>query len=545
MLGAKKLGARIKMLQSPIRALARTDIGRAHTLASETMQQASEVAQITGGKAQTMVSGMQTKAQGLRAGEAKVGKGIAGFFAPLRKAVGGWLDQRSATGILGKPLQWLTDWRLKANTGKVEQLRKSAHEGIREKLTHVAETLVEEAAKKKGTVDPKVLAAAKETDTLFAPLKTHMAKGEGLTGVAKALHLEEAAKEVERLLQKGGLDKKAAKAAYEMRDALVQAASHERGLVGHTLAAASGSVRTMLKNAMKMGGRSSVLAGIITVGAAAGVAAAFAVAKKDNKEAKQALSDMKQDVGNADHPMIQSASKMEKKLNGRRFIGATAQAAGEGLNATMMGFAGGGMASNAAMMGAQMGLPQVAQMLVPQNQVLNAYANLKKVEQQGVKIEPEQKLQLMKQLVAGLPSVEQQGGIYNRLTEPVAKEILSRNLNLRDTMRLLTNDRQFTELAAEVKGKQDALRAAAAAAMPAVGTSEPKAPAAPQVPGAPAPVVTGPAPTITTTPETQIASRDNAAAAMVQAAKPALMVAGNRALEGRVDMSQQLAAAAV
>jgi len=103
-------------------------------------------------------------------------------------------------------------------------------------------------------------------------------------------------------------------------------------------------------------------------------------------------------------------------------------------------------------------------MFIKENEMLNAYAALKQEEKGKIQLEPAQKLQMVKHLVAGLPSVEAHGGVYNMLVTPVAEEIMNRKLSVKDTLRLINNDSEFTAIATAVAEKQKEALAAAKAA---------------------------------------------------------------------------------
>jgi hypothetical protein len=136
-----------------------------------------------------------------------------------------------------------------------------------------------------------------------------------------------------------------------------------------------------------------------------------------------------------------------------------------------------------AWMGVQMA-PMAASALIPENKMLNAYANLRAAEKTGKALPPEQKLGCLVQLVAGVPSVSAHGGQYNRLTMPVAEAIMDQNLNATETMKLLGSDAKFSALASEVLEKQKAATAAVAENAPEVVANDNHA-KAPMVSGKP------------------------------------------------------------
>jgi hypothetical protein len=217
-----------------------------------------------------------------------------------------------------------------------------------------------------------------------------------------------------------------------------------------------------LKNA---GGKMSLFAAIIGVGVTAGIGATVLTARKESKEARDAIDGMAADIGDKNHPLIASITKAHTSQKGKRTLGHTMSVAGDVVNGALIAEVGGGT-GGMPVFAASMALPMVGSMLVKDNPTLNAYANLKKADAGQIHFTPEEKVALVKQLVAVVPSVAAHGGEYNKLAAPVAEAIVAKNLSTRETMKLIANEAQFMALATEVADKQKADAAVVADAAP-------------------------------------------------------------------------------
>ena len=219
------------------------------------------------------------------------------------------------------------------------------------------------------------------------------------------------------------------------------------------------SLRTMVKAVGKAVGRVPVFSAIVGVGAVAGLGATYLSAKAESKEAKNTYQDLLAEVdGRADSGFMQAVRAAHKSQGKGHVVKTGMELVGGVADGAFMVLPGGG---GAAMMGALM-LPQLCGMLVPDNQVLGAYAALKKHDKGQLELKPSQRIDLTKQLIAVMPNVASHGGIYNRLVTPIAAEIHERKLNASQIVELLSNDTKFAALAAEVSAKQQAIAAKAA-----------------------------------------------------------------------------------
>lgn len=430
-MGFHRIGASLKMFKSPFRMLNRTTFNDIHKARANTLSSAADVSQITGGTAAPWAESLRdTSARALEKDTA-IASRIGAFFAPLRKAIGNLFDS-SAFKWLEKPLEKLRAWRVTVNAKK--------------EATAVANiiTVATERAKKAGDL------------TALSMAESLAKNAEGLSGHALADAMSRGAEQMKGMVHGTELVGKEAKAVFAVGSAFHNAAQAATATAAHEAASGAG-VRGLVKNLAKMGGRMSLLQGIIAVGAVAGVAAIWATLKAENKNAKKAIQDMTADVGDPKNPYLESVAKLTEKQKGRRVIAAGASSIAEAANVGMMSMTGGGMAGMGSMMALQMGLPMLGQVIVPENAVLNAYANLQKTERGEAPMTDAEKIAQVRHLVGAVPTVVPHGGYYNKLCEPIAAKIVEKKLSLRDTMQLLTNHEKFTAFAAEVKAAQAAV----------------------------------------------------------------------------------------
>ncbi len=430
-MGFGRTGAAAKFMKSPIRALSRTTFNDVHAFRANTIQSAADVSQITGGTAKPWaVKLTRASSKALEQDKGIAGR-AGGILAPLRRKVGKVLDS-DGLKPMQKPLDKLTRWRVGVNEKKVG---------------HAFENVTAQ------------LASGKSTHAPLEAVGSLLEKAKGLSGQARIDALNHASQHVGGMVRGTDIVGKEAKAIFKVSSAFQDAAKAASATHAHELASKQG-VRGLMKNLGKMGGRMSLFQGIVLVGATAGVAAVWATMKSENTKAKQAVKDIAADIGDANNPMLKSIAKLTEKQKGRRMVAAASSSVAEGANVGFMGVVGGGAVGMGGMMAVQMGLPMIGQMIVPDNAALNAYANLQKAERKEIVLPPEEQLAQVRQLVgAGIDAVPAEpgkvtrpgGGYYNKLSEPVAKQILADKLSLRETMQLVSDHNKLAAYATKVK----------------------------------------------------------------------------------------------
>ncbi|OYW14043.1 MAG: hypothetical protein B7X02_00935, partial [Rhodospirillales bacterium 12-54-5] len=242
---------------------------------------------------------------------------------------------------------------------------------------------------------------------------------EHLTGHARA---ELLAKVPEMLAHAAGEDKALLTHA-GMIEGRIAKAANVATKAGHFGEVMSGGVETWVRNAAKGAGNAKLVTGIIAVGVLAGAGISFFGARKGNSEASQALKDFKADIGNEHSALVKAASTKNTHQAIGRHAGAVLNTASEA-----MMLQGNGIGDVAAILPAQMALGSVGNMLGGQNPTLVAHAALKKAERGELAMNDNEKVEAMAQLVASVPEVEANGGIYSPLTTPVAQAILDKLL---------------------------------------------------------------------------------------------------------------------
>lgn len=363
-------------------------------------------------------------------------------IAPANQAVTGRLDAFGAkTGIGGRVQNFLkgfTEMRGRVNARKAEASIVGVHEsiaGMSAQSANLSKAIGESAG------DLKKMAKLKESkasiDKMIGLLQP---AGETLSGAAKTdlggqkAMLETAAKQVNEMLGTAGLSGAEITQGQQLRDAVKGAQSAVKAAESHAGAASKG-LGGMVKNLAKTAGRSSVTTAVITVGVAAGVAATWMLANKRSKDSKALLDDMKRDLG-GDHAILREATKVHAKQKWRGFAAAGVSTAAESLTiGTMNGLSAPGFAGGAALMGAQMGLPMISQMLVPENAVLDAYGALKQIEAGKLQVSPEQHEYFVRMLVSSEPQVAAHGGMRNKLTAPIAQKLIAKKLTTSQLMK--------------------------------------------------------------------------------------------------------------
>lgn len=293
-------------------------------------------------------------------------------------------------------------------------------------------------------------------DGAFRSLSGHASRNlEHMSAKARVAHFEGIAERATAVFRNGSHSYETKFAAEEIVRMANKSAKHAQAALAHGEAAGKG-LNVLVKNAMRMGGRGSLMGWLLGAGAVAASTAAYFGARNLNTLEEQTIKSMTADIGDTNNPYLQTIKKGFKSDKRGHWINAAATAAGEVTMATTMSAAGGsGMAMN---MGA-VAIPMLGQTLVKDNPALNAYANLQQAERGEAQVSPAEKAAQVRHLVGMVPSVLPHGGYYNRLCQPIAEKIVADKLSLRETMQLVSDPQRFVAYASEVKAAQAAAHA--------------------------------------------------------------------------------------
>lgn len=232
---------------------------------------------------------------------------------------------------------------------------------------------------------------------------------------------------------------------------------------------AKGGLLSQVGKVLGKGRNVSIFTGVIGVGAVAGSVATWLNGFKMSAEGRKVLGELEADLGTKNHPLYAAFSKVQGRRSGMQHVASGLLTAGEGLMVATTH----GLGANAkglgmgALFGAQIGLPMVGGLLVPDNPGLNAYATLKAEERGQVKLEKPQRAELFRHIVGYMPSVPPKENIYNKLVKAMSLEMAERGMSLQDALKLTGDPKAFTAFAAEVDAKQKAAAVPVAAATPA------------------------------------------------------------------------------
>lgn len=369
--------------------------------------------------------------------------------APLRRGVGNWLDGIANSGFgkwMQARLEGFTRWRINSNTKAVEAALDGTVNAIKAKPGDTP----------KGWFQPKPVehAVSPRMQSHMAPVARELDKAKGLTGKARVGAIGRAMDKVAGILKRTNLTAAERAAAGELQ-ASVNALSRSTGILHGYEQALGKGLRALGSNFVGFVGRTPLIYTVAILGSLATAAAAFLSAKRENRIARQALKELKEDIGDANHPIVVQASKLEKKQSSGRWTVAGLSSLNQGLFIAPMNMM--------MVMGGSMAISELSKIAVPENQLLNAYAVLKKEERKEIRLRPGDKAEMVRQLVAAVPAVTQQGGLNNRLAKPIAAELVKRNMSVRETMRFLANPDQFNVLAQEMAVKQKEIDARVAA----------------------------------------------------------------------------------
>lgn len=265
-----------------------------------------------------------------------------------------------------------------------------------------------------------------------------------------------------------------------------------------------------LMNGMGRGaGKVSIFYALIGAGAIAGITAIGYKASAESRQAKQAFAALNKDLGGDTNSTFYRAVQAAQKSNHKSvLIRNGVKATGEVIDVAAWSTMGAGMVGG-ALFGAQM-LTMKIDDFMPGNPFLGAYVALQKNDKGEIQLAPDGKVEAVRHLVAAMPAVAAKGGMYNRLAQPIAAEMVARNLSTQQIVQLLGNDAAFTQLSSEVEAKRAQAATAdvkAKVANDTTGVATPSHPAAVQAQSAISSAVNAQHPA-SNTPTLKIAAND-------------------------------------
>ena len=438
---------------APFKALRDTTIGDLGKLPAHYTHALSEHAKEAGGLAAANWKPALDNATEVMTKTSDTINGHVGeVISPARKAVARGIDRFEGTGV-GKKLHGMFDTlmhnREAACTVKCGKALGKAEAALTTEATGMFRKALNFITRKAPTTVPV---------GELAPVMEGLAAAKGLEGVARIDQLKSVSAQLGTLMESGEIKGELAKRASDVSRYIGKTIGSAQAIETYKSAAGE-SLKTMVKTVGKAAGRIPLFSALVGAGVVAGIGASILIARKDSKEAKQATAELTADLGEfKDSGFMKAIKAAHKKEGGARIAKTGLEVFGGAVDGALMTMPGAG---GAAMMGAMM-VPQLCSGLVPDNLLLGSYIALKKSESGELKFEkPEQKLELVKQLVAALPSVAAHGGIYNRLVTPVAAEMIKQEMPVKSMVQLLANDAAFNKFASEVNAKVQAQKAAA------------------------------------------------------------------------------------
>jgi hypothetical protein len=220
------------------------------------------------------------------------------------------------------------------------------------------------------------------------------------------------------------------------------------------------------KSLPRVVGRMNLFNAAMVVGSLGIVASKFLTTQRDNRLENVALQEFAADVygvsptqvtpdmltGKAAHPLVAQAAKMSaRNTTGRSTYSAISNVA-EVAGMVTMHSAAGMLVVPYAMYGDKV----LKELLVDAHNPLQAYQVLKQAETGKIAIEPEQKQQMVRALIAAVPGINSHGGIVNRMVSPMAAELTGQNLSLRELVRAIASPEKMQALAESVQAKMPA-----------------------------------------------------------------------------------------
>ena len=221
-------------------------------------------------------------------------------------------------------------------------------------------------------------------------------------------------------------------------------------------------------------GRMNLMHGAYAVASLGIIASKFLTTGRENRLEHVALQELAADVYGVSptqvtqamltsqdaHPLVQQAAKMSaRNITGRSAYGAISNAAEVVTMVTMNSPVGMTLLPYCIF-----GDKTFKEMLIDERSPLQAYQVLKQAETGKIGIEPAQKQQMVCALIAAVPGIARQGGIYNKMVKPMATELVEKKLSLREMVQTIASPEKMQALAESVQAKMPAPAAKVAAA---------------------------------------------------------------------------------
>lgn len=205
---------------------------------------------------------------------------------------------------------------------------------------------------------------------------------------------------------------------------------------------------------MKGASKTKLYGALIAGGIVAGIGATVLLTGKESRKAKAAVKELTEDLGgDAKHPLVVQAAKLDKGQGVARWMNTASSAAGEALWLATMNQ---GASAIPVQMAIQGGLPMATQLFFKDNALLDAYMSLKAAEKGEIQVSAENKAMWLTQLVAMTPLARKHGAEQNIGAQQMGALLVEKGLSVRDALQTLNDPAKFEALAKEVVEKNAA-----------------------------------------------------------------------------------------
>ena len=450
--GLKSLQSAIKMPVDGIeKVLHDVKLNNIHKAPSTFLRTASEVAENGGSKyTQKLAKPLENAATYVEGHMDTVAGKVSETVAPARAWVSRGIENFGASSVgkgIDKRLQSVLDGRLATHQAKqfarleaVETAFGKTSPGVWQKITRSVRNGL-------SSVNSNWFSKPAAAD--WGHLSTalgHVQATHGLTGEARIGGIKNAIAELETVMANKSVASEVASHASGLKNQLAKAMSSTEKVL-HYGATNNQGVASFIKNTMQRVGKTNLFTAAIATAVVAGAGVALINAHDEKNAELKALEEFIADVGK-DSPLAKIAAQTHHRNNHGRLASA---AATTGADAMMVG----GTNMMMPAIAAQVVASSMGSVLVSGTSLLAAYTALKASEAPGAEpLKPEDKLNLVRQMIAQHPSVAPNGGGYNRLVAPTSQLILDQHLTASGIAKLLGDDKAFTALASQALAAQ-------------------------------------------------------------------------------------------
>lgn len=260
-------------------------------------------------------------------------------------------------------------------------------------------------------------------------------------------NFEQSAQLLETAIREQDLSKEVMRQAKQALRHVNRAASAKTAMEELKISSGKG-LRSVLGAMGKSLGRTSIFTAIVGTAVVAGTGAMMLASRKENRQAQNVLQEMEQAFGDAGHPVVRAAKKLEHGERRGRIMNTAISTVADGALMSTGGSAG----AQGLAMGIQV-LPMFSlhRLIFKENDILNAYATLREAEKGTMPLNSAEKQMQIRKLIGVMPEAAAHAGEYNKCVAAMAKQLVEQGAGVKEVVEVLADQKKFVALAEQAR----------------------------------------------------------------------------------------------